>query len=200
MSAVSIGELGAAGFFAATFFVAIFLAGAATAGWGADNGSTSAGLLDGAAFFAAAFFTGFTSSGCWALVRPSRSARRRIRSACCSIMVEEWVFAPTPKALERSIISALVIPSSLASSCIRVFFDKTSTAFRGVALNRQTGQRFVSCSCSPSSLRMRIGVLRIPWLRVAVSTPAESHVASLHVVGRPHRRYTTRPHGPQLCG
>ena len=136
-----------------------------------------------AANLAAAFLTGLTSWGCWGRVRPSRSARRRTRSACCSIMVEEWVFAPTPRALERSIISALVIPSSLASSCIRMFFDKTSTAFRAVALNRQTGQRLVSCSCSPSSLRRRIGVLRVLWVRVAVSTPARIHVVSLLVAG-----------------
>jgi len=44
------------------------------------------------------------------------------------MIVEEWLFAPTPIASASDMISALVIPSSLASSCIRMFFDKTGTA------------------------------------------------------------------------
>jgi len=180
-----------------------FLTGAAPSLAAAESplgSAAGASTLAAAAFLAAVFLTGLISSGCSGRVSPSRSARRRIRSACCSIMVEEWVFAPTPRALERSIISALVIPSSLASSCIRVFFDKTCTAFRGVALNRQTGQRVVSCSCSPSSLRRRIGVLRIPPMRPDVSTPAQIHVVSLLVAHMQPCPRTTMPHGQEPCG
>jgi hypothetical protein len=105
------------------------LAGAAASAAGSEA-SAGAAALAAAAFFAEAFFTGLTSSGCSSRVNPSRTARRSSRSACASMRVLEWVFTPTPIASHSAIISALVIPSFLASSCTRMFFAKTSSAFR----------------------------------------------------------------------
>jgi hypothetical protein len=113
----------------AAFFAAAFLTGARVS---VSDGAAAAGAaaLPAAAFFAALFLTGLTSSGCSARVRPSRMARRSSRSACASMRVLEWVFTPTPMVSHSAIISAFVIPSFLASSCTRMFFAKTSSAFR----------------------------------------------------------------------
>ncbi len=92
------------------------------------TGAAGVGSVTTAGFFEP-FFPALTSSGCSARVRPSRSARRRSRSACASISVEEWLFTPTPITSLRAIISAFVIPSSLASSCTRMFFGKAWSAF-----------------------------------------------------------------------
>jgi len=67
---------------------------------------------------------GLGSSGCSGRVRPSRSARRRTRSACASSIPEECVLTPIPNARERSRVSLFVIPSSLASSWTRIFAAK----------------------------------------------------------------------------
>jgi hypothetical protein len=85
-------------------------------------GCSASSFLAAAAFLAAAFLTGFGSSGCSSRVRPSRTARRRIMSAYASLSDDEWLFTGTPSADARSIASAFVIPSSLASSCTRMFF------------------------------------------------------------------------------
>ncbi len=50
------------------------------------------------------------------LMRPSRSALRRTRSAWASTMLEEWLFTPMPRAPQRSITSLLLRFSSRASS------------------------------------------------------------------------------------
>ena len=79
----------------------------------------------GAALVAAAAREGLgftTSSGCTSRVRPSRSARRRTRSACASMMPEEWLLTPMPRASQRSKTSLFVIPSSRANSNTRIFF------------------------------------------------------------------------------
>ncbi len=80
------------------------------------------GLRRAGAFLAAAFLAGFGSSGCSARVSPSRIARRRIMSAYASLSDDEWLFTGTPSFPARSIASAFVIPSSLASSCTLMFF------------------------------------------------------------------------------
>lgn len=94
---------------AATFGAAAFLTGAFFA----------------AVFFAGAFFTGLDSSGCSSRVRPSRSARRVTMSAYASAKDEDGPFAATPSTPQRSSTSALVIPSSFASSWILIFFAAT---------------------------------------------------------------------------
>jgi hypothetical protein len=76
----------------------------------------SAGAVFLAAAFLAGFFSGFGSSGCSSRVSPSRWARRRTMSAYASLRDEEWLFTGTPRTPQRSITSAFVIPSSLASS------------------------------------------------------------------------------------
>ena len=118
---VSCGSVEASSVVAAAGFGAAFLAAAFFFG---------AALLVAAFFFAAAFFfvaflTGLGSSGCSSRVRPSRSARRRSMSAYASWSDEEGPFAATPAVPARSSTSALVIPSSLASSWILIFFAAT---------------------------------------------------------------------------
>jgi hypothetical protein len=95
------------------------MAGAAGSADVSAGASGSAAAFFAAAFFAGAFLAGFTSSGCSGRVRPSRSARRRSRSACASMIDDDWLLASTPIALHRPSSSVFVIPSSLASSCTR---------------------------------------------------------------------------------
>lgn len=98
-------------------------------GFDAAAAPSSAPSTGASAGFLAARFVAFCSSGCSGRVRPSRSARRRRRSACASMMVEDWLFASTPIAPVSASISVFVIPSSFASSCTRMFFAKTRSAF-----------------------------------------------------------------------
>ncbi len=103
---------------------AVFFTGFDAAAAPSSTPSTGA-----SAGFLAARFVALCSSGCSGRVRPSRSARRRRRSACASMMVEDWLFASTPIAPVSASISVFVIPSSFASSCTRMFFAKTRSAF-----------------------------------------------------------------------
>jgi hypothetical protein len=80
------GSAGLGSFAGGAAFLAAFFTGFGAAGEGPSASGVSA--LDAAAFFAA-FLTGFGSSGCSGRVNPSRSARRRSRSACASMSVEE---------------------------------------------------------------------------------------------------------------
>jgi hypothetical protein len=84
----------AGAFFATAFFAAAFFAGLAS----------PSSVVFAAAFFAA-FLTGFGSSGCTSRFKPSRSARERTRSACCSMMVDDCVFTPMPNLLHKSSVS-----------------------------------------------------------------------------------------------
>jgi len=70
------------GFFEAIFLAAAFFVGAFLVTSFVDDDTV-------AIFFAAAFLTGFGSVGCSPRTRPSRWARLRTRSACCSIIVED---------------------------------------------------------------------------------------------------------------
>src|ERR1019366_10457943 len=53
---------------------------------------------------------------------PSASARRRMRSACASSIDAEGLDAPIPSFWASASNSLLVRPSSLESSCTRIFF------------------------------------------------------------------------------
>jgi hypothetical protein len=102
-----------------------------------STAAAAAAAFGAAAFFDAAllvFLAGLASSGCSGRVRPSFSARRRKRSACASMMLEDWLFASTPIFEVSSNSSLFVIPSSLASSCTRMFFAKLIQPFVGVGL------------------------------------------------------------------
>jgi hypothetical protein len=103
----------------------------------AGDGGASAcavSLVFAADFLAAAFLASLGSSGCSARVSPSRWARRRIMSAYASFRDEEGLLADKWSSPASSNVSALVIPSSLASSCSRMFFDAISvTPFPGRA-------------------------------------------------------------------
>jgi len=100
------------------------LAGASSlAGAGAGSAFAGAALADLVAL-AAAFVALGGSGGCSSRISPSRSARRRTRSACASSMPEECVLTPMPRAKLRSRHSLFVSPSSLASSWTRIFAAK----------------------------------------------------------------------------
>ncbi len=95
-----------------------------SAGDGTLPGAGAAASAEAAAFFVAFLFSGLGSSGWASRIRPSFAARRRTRSAWASMRVDEWLFTSIPIAMVRSTISLFVIPSSLASSCTRMFFGK----------------------------------------------------------------------------
>jgi hypothetical protein len=122
---VVLGRAGAVG--------AVGAAGGASAAGAAGSGCSGSGVAISAAGAssagAAAFFVAFFalvafagSSGWTSRRRPSRSALRRARSAWASSMLELWLFTPIPRESARSSISLFVRPSSLASSCTRIFF------------------------------------------------------------------------------
>jgi len=86
--------------FLAAFFAGARLAAAFLTGFASSPPSS--------AFFAAflaAFFTGFGSSGCFSRINPSRSARARTRSACCSMIVEERPLTPIDNLAHKSRVS-----------------------------------------------------------------------------------------------
>ena len=86
--------------FFAAFFAGARLAAAFLTGF-ASSPPSSAFF---AAFFAA-FFTGFASSGCCSRINPSRSARARTRSACCSMIVDESPLTPIDNFAHKSRVS-----------------------------------------------------------------------------------------------
>ncbi len=98
---------------------------AATSAAGSGAAAFLAGAFlpaaDLAADLAGAFFAGAGSSGCPSRTRPSFSALRRTRSAWASSMLDECVLTPMPRSNDRSRVSLLVRPSSLASSWTRIF-------------------------------------------------------------------------------
>ena len=59
------------------------------------------------------------------LPSPSRWARRRMRSAWASSMLEEWLLTPIPSELHRSTVSLFSSPSSRASSYTLIFPAKS---------------------------------------------------------------------------
>jgi len=93
-----------------------------------------ASTISGSATTAAAFFVpvalvvfvalaAFAASSGWTSRRsPSASARRRIRSAWASSIDAEGLEAPMPSFWASVSSSLLVRPSSLESSCTRIFF------------------------------------------------------------------------------
>ena len=127
---------------AAAFLATAFLATAFFAGFSASSAASVvlAAAFFAGAFFAAAFFSGFGSSGCSSRMRPSRSARRRTRSACASMIDDEWLFTSIPMTRQRSTASLLVRPSSLASSWTRMFFGNLTSAFQDRFVQVGAGQ------------------------------------------------------------
>ena len=96
---------------------------------GSDGASTLGELTGAAALVAPVAFTALAAlvalvatSGCTSRRSPSASARRRIRSACASSIEAEGLDAPMPSFWARPSNSLLVRPSSLESSCTRIFF------------------------------------------------------------------------------
>ena len=95
----------------------------------ARTGASTSGLalgVAGAAFAPALDFVALAalvaSSGWTSRRRPSASARRRMRSACASSIEAEGLEAPIPSFWASASNSLLVRPSSLESSCTRIFF------------------------------------------------------------------------------
>jgi hypothetical protein len=85
---------------------------------GAGAASTGAGL----AFVALVALVAFSASAGTSRRRPSASARRRMRSAWASSIDAEGLEAPMPSFWASASNSLLVSPSSLESSCTRIFF------------------------------------------------------------------------------
>ena len=99
------------------------------AGAGAGASGAAAALVTAVALVAPVAFTALVAlaalaatSGCTSRRRPSASARRRMRSACASSIDAEGLEAPIPSFWARPSSSLLVRPSSLESSCTRIFF------------------------------------------------------------------------------
>ena len=95
----------------------------------------------------AAAFAGLASSGCSGRISPSRSARRRTRSAWASSMLEEWLLTPIPRATQRSSVSLLVSPSSLASSWTRIFAGKGAVSLSDGVWGKSVHVRASRCGC-----------------------------------------------------
>ncbi len=117
--------------FGAASGAGVSAAGAASLAVGAAPGASAAGSAFGAASAASAValvalagFSALGGSGSASRISPSRSAFRRTRSACASSMLEEWLLAPIPSASQRSRVSLLESPSSLASSWMRILEAK----------------------------------------------------------------------------
>jgi hypothetical protein len=93
---------------------------------GATSGGAAAALVTAVALVAPVAFTALVAlvatSGCTSRRSPSASARRRMRSACASSIDAEGLDAPIPSFWARPSNSLLVRPSSLESSCTRIFF------------------------------------------------------------------------------
>jgi len=91
-------------------------------GVGAVSAVGAAGLVAVALVALTALTALVASSGWTSRRRPSASARRRIRSAWASSIEAEGLEAPMPSFWASASNSLLVIPSSLESSCTRIFF------------------------------------------------------------------------------
>ena len=93
-------------------------AGVAAAAGAATVSSAASDVAD----FAGRALVLLDSSGATSRRRPSLSALRRIRSAWASSMEAEGLDAPIPSVWASASSSLLVRPSSLESSCTRIFF------------------------------------------------------------------------------
>jgi hypothetical protein len=89
------------------------------AGAGAADVVAFAALVALVAFVA---FSAFADSAGTSRRSPSASARRRMRSACASSIDADGLDAPIPSFWASASNSLLVSPSSLESSCTRIFF------------------------------------------------------------------------------
>ena len=99
------------------------VAGSGAASTAGATALVEAALVAPAAFTALVALAAFAATSGWTSRRnPSASARRRIRSACASSMDAEGLDAPMPSFWARPSNSLLVRPSSLESSCTRIFF------------------------------------------------------------------------------
>jgi hypothetical protein len=93
--------------------------GASAMGAGAAGVVTFAALVALVAFVA---LSAFAASAGTSRRSPSASARRRMRSACASSIDADGLEAPIPSFWASASNSLLVSPSSLESSCTRIFF------------------------------------------------------------------------------
>jgi hypothetical protein len=128
-SGTSTGALGAPGALGAASGATVATGAAVTRltriGAGASEGSDGAGAAEAvfAAVVVLADLAALAGSSGWTTRRsPSASARRRMRSAWASSMEAEGLDAPIPSFWASASNSLLVRPSSLESSCTRIFF------------------------------------------------------------------------------
>jgi hypothetical protein len=94
----------------------------ATRAGASATGAGAAGVVTLAALVALLAFSAFAGSAGTSRRSPSASARRRMRSACASSIDADGLEAPIPSFWASASNSLLVSPSSLESSCTRIFF------------------------------------------------------------------------------
>jgi len=110
------------------------LAGSSSAGAGAAGVVTLTDFVALATFVA---FSAFAGSGATSRRSPSASARRRMRSACASSIDADGLEAPIPSFWASASNSLLVSPSSLESSCTRIFFGAKTFPYFAYPLIRR---------------------------------------------------------------
>ena len=156
--------------------------------------TTSGATATAAAFFVPAALVAFValvalaalaaSSGWTSRRRPSASARRRMRSAWASSIDAEGLEAPMPSFWASVSSSLLVRPSSLESSCTRIFFwAKTFPCF-SYPLSRAQLSILPQPPLKQSATRIQSAqCLEVTLVRPRLQGPREvSHAQSLRTL------------------
>jgi hypothetical protein len=200
-STAAAGALGAV----STWGAATGAAGADATAAGAGAGATSGGVLvDETAFVAltalVAFsaLSGFGASEGTSRRRPSASARRRMRSAWASSIDAEGLEAPIPNFPASASNSLLVIPSSLESSCTRIFFGaKTFPYFASPHIRRAQFPILSQLQPFPSRQVAHNSHLGLTHTGVkCVRHLGRAHMGATLFRAPPHASPVTSPHVP----
>ncbi len=153
-----------------------------------SGGATGAsGTTDLAVLVATAARSGFSLSAGNDRRSPSASARRRMRSAWASSMDADGLDAPIPSFCASASNSLLVRPSSLESSCTRIFFGAKTVLL--VRTRTFVGHSFLffhnyslllaasarSVETSPSCTAARKARARCPARRSSPHVPSRHH-------------------------
>ena len=151
------------------------------------GGAGASGAADFVVLVATAAFSALSASAGTARRSPSASARRRMRSACASSMDADGLDAPIPSFWASASNSLLVRPSSLESSCTRIFFG--AKTFLLVRARTFAGHSFLffhnyslllaasarSVETSPSCTAVRRARARCPTRRSCSHAPSRHH-------------------------
>jgi len=183
--------------------------GASVAATGAGVGAASGGALAGeiavadfTALVALAALSAFGASEGTSRRSPSASARRRMRSAWASSIEAEGLEAPIPSFPASASNSLLVIPSSLESSCTRIFFGaKTFPYFASPHIRRAQFPILSQLRPFPDREVAHDGHLRLAHTRVkCVRNLGCAQIAPAAIRTRPHPTSVTSPDVPGARG